>query len=201
MLLLIPCFIFPFYEVVEDKDIFINNHEPFAIGGNSKITFFETAWDYKNSYDNFSLLKMTVKDTSYVEILNIYGFNSEECDDECGDLSPGVTVIYKNSELSNDYVVAAESITFFMDVVFEFSDGVEYYGSYQINLNELDSNNVEHVSEINCSKKLPSEIIVPLKNRDGNFVHAKSTSYSGYIEARIFNLEDSNSSILVCGLD
>ena len=66
MLLLIPCFIFPFYEVVEDKDIFINNYEPFAIGGNSKITFFETAWDYKNSYDNFlSKIKLkTVKKNS-----------------------------------------------------------------------------------------------------------------------------------------
>ena len=202
ILFLIPSFIFPFYEVVENKDILINNHKPFIIGEDSKITYFERSYDYKNSYDNFSVVKMIVKDTTYAEILNVYGFTSDECDDECGDLNKGIMVVYKNSELSSDYVVAAETINIFMDILLEFSDGVEYYASQNFSLNEFTIDNIKHVSEIDCSKKSPSEIIFPLKNGNGNFVNANSTTYSGYAEARIVNLEGSiNNIMLICGLE
>ena len=179
----------------------ISHYDPLLLGSDTTINYAEVSWAYKNSYNNITSLKITIKDTSFVKATNILGFQGIDCDENCGNLDSGFTVEYNNTNTSTENILAAEDIMFFMDFIFEFSDKHNiYYSDYTINMNDLDITPINR-SDVDCTKKSSAEIILPLKDEDGNFIQSNSKTYTGHAEVRLIHLDSFDIVFMACGLD
>ena len=193
--------IFPFYETDQNPKTLISHYDPLVLGSNTTINYAEVSLLYKNSYNNISSLKVTIRDTSFAKATNILGFQGIDCDDNCGNLDSGFKVEYNNTNNSTENILAAENIMFFMDFTFEFSDNNKtFYSDYTINMNDSDFTPMKR-SDVDCTKKFSSEIILPLKDEDGNFIQSNSKTYTGHAEVRMIHLDSLDIVFIACGLD
>lgn len=180
--------------------ILISHYDPLLLGSDTTIHYAETSWLFKNAYNNYTSLKVTIKDTSFAKASNILGFKGTDCDGDCGDLDSGFMVEYKNTDTSTENSLVAENIMVFMDFIFEFSDNHTYYSYYTINMNDLNITDIK-ISDVDCSKKSSAEIILPLRNENGDLIQSNFKTYTGHAEVRIIHLDTSDIVFLACGLD
>ncbi|MEC8829750.1 MAG: hypothetical protein VXY88_01615, partial [Bacteroidota bacterium] len=66
--------IFPFYETDQNPQTIISHYDPLFLGSNTTINYVEESLLYKNSYNNLTSLKVTIRDTSFAKATNILGF-------------------------------------------------------------------------------------------------------------------------------
>ena len=52
----------------------ISHYDPLLLGNDTTINYAETSWLFKNAYDNYTSLRVTIKDTSFAKASNILGF-------------------------------------------------------------------------------------------------------------------------------
>ena len=109
-------------------------------------------------------------------------------------------VEYKNTDTSTENILVAENIMVFMDFIFEFPDNHTYYSDYTMNMKDLDITEI-NISDVDCSRKSSAEIILPLKDEDGDLIQSNSKTYTGHAEVRIIHLDSSDIVFLACGLD
>ena len=207
LLFIVQVIVYPAYSTSEDTKGGIESYDTLEIGGNTKINYAETSWDYTNEENQ--PLKITILDTSYSAVENIVGIlgsDSSEASGACEGTCDSDSVGSVNYSLEDDDMLYAENIMLYLDLSFQFSDTYLYYGSASLDLIQIPSDNFYYTQaqvaagSVDCESKRSTEFVFPLQTSSGEYVNADSTTYSGYAEVRLIIVEGEAPLLATCGI-